>query len=213
MFLKADASSIAVSAVEARADASLVAQLADYPVALIGDVVQRMGMLAAAIRPRTSLPLAGSIYPILCREGDNLAIHRALDEVQAGDVLVINAQGDVNRAVFGGLLGAGCIARGVAGVVIDGAVRDVLEFEELGLPLYSRGVSPAGPYKQGPGSIGESVACGNVVCRAGDAIIGDADGLIVLPRERLSEILPKVVEQAEYEVGLKAGLTDLSPAR
>lgn len=209
MFLKVDASSITVAAFERRADPELVRAMAQHPVAVIGDAVQRMGMLSAAIRPRTTLrPLAGSILPILVREGDNLAIHRALDEARAGDVLVINAQGFADRAVFGGLLGAGCVARGIAGVVIDGAVRDVKEFESLGLPVYSRAVTPAGPFKTGPGSVGVPVACGNVVCNPGDVILGDADGLIALPAGSLAELLPRVQQQAEYEVALKAGLVD-----
>ncbi|MCH1881908.1 RraA family protein [Agrococcus sp. ARC_14] len=209
MFLTVDASSIAVAPFERRADKQIVRALAQHPVALIGDAVQRMGMLSAAIRPRTSLgPIAGSILPILVREGDNLAIHRALDEAQEGDVLVVNAQGYTDRAVFGGLLGAGCVARGIAGVVIDGALRDVEEFEELGLPVYARAVSPAGPYKHGPGSVGMPVACGNVVCNPGDVIVGDADGLIVLPVDAIAELLPRVEQQAAYEIDLKAGLVN-----
>lgn len=207
MFITADASSITVAEFPRRADAALVHAIAQHPVALIGDVVQRMGMMSAAIRPRTSLrPMFGSILPVLVREGDNLAIHRSLDEAREGDVLVVNAQGDVNRAVFGGLLGAGCVARGIAGVVIDGSLRDVEEFDALGLPVYSRGVSPAGPYKHGPGSVGIPVACGNVVCNPGDVIVGDADGLIVLPADAIAELLPRVEQQAAYEVELKAGL-------
>lgn len=208
MFLTVDASSITVAPFERRADAALIRAIAQHPVALIGDVQQRMGMLSAGIRPRTSLPLAGSILPVLVREGDNLAIHRSLDEAQPGDVLVVNGHGDVNRAVFGGLLAAGCLARGIAGVVIDGSLRDVAEFEELGLPVYSRGVSPAGPYKHGPGSVGMPVACGNVVCNPGDVIVGDADGLIALAAAALPELLPRVEAQADYEVTLRAGLVD-----
>ena len=207
MFLKVDASSITVESFERRVDFGALRELSQYPVALIGDVVNRMGMLSGAIRPRTSLgPLAGSILPVMVREGDNLAIHRALDEAREGDVLVVNAYGFADRAVFGGLLGAGCVARGMAGVVIDGALRDAAEFDELGLPVFSRGVSPAGPYKSGPGSVGLPVACGSVVCNPGDAIIGDTDGIIVLPAESIADLIPKVAKQANYEVELKQGL-------
>lgn len=207
MFLNVDASSITVTRWDRSADAALIEQLGRYPVALVGDVMNRMGMMAAALRPRTTIrPLIGTILPVLCREGDNLAIHRSLDEAQPGDVLVVNAQGDVNRAVFGGLLAAGCLARGMTGAVIDGALRDAEEFDGLGFPVYSRGVSPAGPYKHGPGSVGLPVACGNVVCHPGDVILGDGDGLIVVPARQLPEILPRVAAQAEYEVELREGL-------
>lgn len=207
MYLNVDASSIAITQFDRTADLETARRLAQHPVALIGDVVQRMGMMSAAIRPRSAVrPLVGSILPIMVTEGDNLGIHRALDEAQPGDVLVINGQGYADRAVFGGLLAAGCAARGIAGVVIDGALRDVDEFDDLGLAVYSRAVSPAGPYKNGPGTVGAPVACGNVVCNPGDVIIGDSDGLIVLAADAPAELLPKVEQQAAYEIDLKSGL-------
>jgi len=86
-----------------------------------------------------------------------------------GDVLVINANGDTNRACFGGLLGEAGVSRGIAGVVIDGATRDVDELLEMRLPVFATGTSPAGPIKNGPGLVGRAVACGNVACNPGDA--------------------------------------------
>ncbi|MGO1267630.1 MAG: RraA family protein, partial [Microbacterium gubbeenense] len=181
MIIAAAADSIRVTEVTDRADAALVGEVAQSPVALIGDCVQRIGVIHHSIRPMTShAVMAGTVYPILVREGDNLAIHRALDEVRPGDVLVINGFGELNRSVFGGILGEACIALGVRGVVIDGSVRDVEDLDRMGLPVYARGVTPAGPYKNGPGTIGEAVACGGIVCHPGDAIIGDQDGVVVV---------------------------------
>lgn len=205
MFIDADTSKIRVSLLPERPDRTSVERLAQYPVALIGDTQDRVGMLSSELRPRTTHPrLAGSILPVYCREGDNLAVHRALEEIQPGDVLVINAMGDTTRAIIGGLVAEAAALRGAVGIVIDGAVRDVEELEAIGLPVYSRGISPAGPYKFGPGSVGEAVACGHVVCHPGHVIIGDSDGLIVLPPNRIDGIADAVESQEDYEKSLKA---------
>jgi regulator of RNase E activity RraA len=187
-----------------------IQELAQFPVALIGDAQSRMGLMHAAIRPVTpGLRLAGTVLPIQTREGDNLAIHRALDDARPGDVLVINANSDTNRACFGDILGELCIARGIAGVVIDGATRDVAELQAMGLPTFARGISPAGPFKYGPGTIGAPVACGNVVCHPGDAIIGDSDGLVVVPQHLITAALEKTRAQEQTEAGLRAKIPAL----
>lgn len=200
MIITAPSDSIAVESFDRLVDLDAAAQVASYPVALIGDVMQRMGVVHPAIRPLTShTSMWGSVLPVLCREGDNLAIHRALDEVRPGDVLVINALGETTRAVFGGILGEAFVAAGVSGVVIDGSVRDVADLDAMGVSVFARGVTPAGPYKHGPGSVGRAVACGGVVCHPGDLIVGDADGLVVL---RPGDVLlaPRLLEQ---QVGIE----------
>lgn len=209
MFIAADASTIDVSDTWKRLPPEQVQHLADIPVALIGDTRRRLGMMAAALRPVTrQRRILGSILPVLTWEGDNLAIHAALDAAQPGDVLVINANAEINRSVFGDILAEICLHRGVSGVVIDGAVRDVDAIEQLGLPVFARGISPAGPAKHGPGTVGYPVACGNVVCNPGDIIVGDADGVIVLPAESLDTILEAVCGQEKVEDAIRARIRD-----
>lgn len=204
MFINASAENISVSPHWERADLSLIEAISHYPVALIGDTVQRMGMMASTIRHIAGKPsFFGTILPINTREGDNLAIHRALDDAQPGDVLVINGNGEVNRSVFGDLLGEVCQAKKVAGVVIDGSVRDVQELDSMGLPVYARGVNPAGPSKYGPGQVGIPVACGNVVCNPGDAILGDRDGIIVISRQVLPSLAAKLKDQDGIEISFR----------
>ena len=204
MFINVSTDTIQVAARWERASLSEIEAIAQYPVALIGDVQKRMGMMTAAIRPATKhAKFFGTILPILGREGDNLAIHRALDEAQPGDVLVINGNSEVNRAVFGDLLGEICLSRKVSAVVIDGAVRDVEELENMGLPVFARGINPAGPSKTGPGTVGLPVACGNVVCNPGDAIIGDRDGIIVVERKNLRPYLDALATQDNFENQLR----------
>jgi len=205
MYIAVDPSPIRMSDPQGSADLAVVGDLARYPVALIGDVTGRIGMMTSVIRPQNNLPaIAGTVLPILTRDGDNLAIHRALDDARPGDVLVIDAHAETNRAVFGDILGEICLARGVTGVIIDGATRDVAELEKLGLPVYARAVNPAGPTKAGPGSVGRPVAVGNVVCNAGDAVIADADGVIVIPQAEVYDVLDRVKRQDEFEVELRA---------
>ena len=204
MFIKASTESITVTQPWERCDAELVAKIAAYPVANIGDALGRTGLMCSAIHGVwAGAACHGSILPINTREGDNLAIHRALDEAQPGDVLVVNGFSDINRAVFGDLLAEICLARGVAGVIIDGAVRDAEAIGAIGLAAFARATTPAGPSKMGPGTVGEPVACGNLVCNPGDAIVADSDGIAVIPRARLAEVLAKLGEIDAMETALR----------
>lgn len=200
MFINVSDENIAVNSSWERAELEKIENISKYPVALIGDVVQRLGMMASVIRHVAGKPsFFGTVLPILTWEGDNLAIHRALDDAKPGDVLVINANGECNRAVFGDLLGEVCLARKVSAVIIDGAVRDIQELDAMGLPTYARAVNPAGPSKYGPGQVGQPVACGHVVCNPGDAIFGDRDGIIVIDRRLVDSLADKLKQQDAVE--------------
>jgi RraA family protein len=204
MFINTPTDNIKVLDPWERADLAALDAIAPYPVALIGDVQQRVGMMCAALRPATkNARFAGTILPVMTREGDNLAIHRAIDEARPGDVLVINGNSEVNRSVFGDILGEICLAAGIVGVVIDGSVRDVEELEKLGLPVFARGICPAGPTKTGPGTVGLPVACGNIVCYPGDAIFADPDGIIVVSKQDLPACAKKVPDQDAFENALR----------
>ena len=175
----------------------ICAEVDRYPAANVGDAMERFGLMNSVIAARTDRAhVTGTALTILTREGDNLAIHRALDDAQRGDVLVINGGGDTGRAVFGDLLAEICLARGIAGVVIDGAVRDVAAISALGLPVWARAVTPAGPTKTGPGRIGLPIACGGIVVESGDLIVGDTDGVAVVPASQVLDVLSRL-EQIE----------------
>jgi regulator of RNase E activity RraA len=211
MIITAAADSITVRDVAARADTQLIEAVSTFPVALLGDCMGRLGMMHHSIRPLTShTVMAGTVYPVLCREGDNLAIHRALDEVRPGDVLVVNAFGELNRSVFGGILGEACIFLGVKGVVIDGSVRDVEDLDRMGLPVYARGVTPAGPYKNGPGAVGDAVACGGIVAYPGDAIVGDRDGVAVIRPDVVRGLPALLSAQEQIEQRMRSRIPSLS---
>lgn len=160
----------------------LIADCAGLAVANIGDARDRMGMLDGGIHSLwKGARLAGRARTVEVRSGDNQAVHRAVAAARPGDVLVINGQGDTTRALIGELIAERAKARGVVGMVIDGAARDVVELERIGFGVWARGLSPAGPYKHGPGRTDVPVAVGGVVACPGDLVVADDDGVIIVP--------------------------------
>ncbi|GGI02479.1 RraA family protein [Arthrobacter liuii] len=165
-------------------------RLGALPTPNIGDAMERLGVLDASIKPVwPGARLAGPAFTVWTRAGDNAYLHRALAEATPGDVIVVNGQGDESRALMGDLIGARARNAGIAGFVIDGAVRDAAGLERLGMPVFARSISPAGPYKNGPGSLAGPVAVGGVAVLPGDIMIGDEDGTVVVPRARAEEVL------------------------
>lgn len=204
MFIEAVTDSCRIASRWPRPDAETVAALGRFPAANIGDAQDRLGLVHSGIAARwPGARCAGPALPVLTREGDNLAIHRALDEAEPGDVLVVNGFGETSRAVFGDLLAEICLARGIAGVVLDAASRDVGAIAELGLPLWARANSPAGPTKTGPGTIGYPVAIGGVVVHPGDVLIADDDGVAVVEQSRTEAVLQRLEGIERFEAGLR----------
>lgn len=169
------------------------------PVAAVGDALGRLGAMDAGIRRLAGTRLAGFARPVRTAAGDNSTIHAALEGAVAGEVVVIDAEGHLGRAVWGGVLTAAARRAGIAGAVIDGAIRDIDDIAESGFPLYARGICPAGPHKGFDGVVGVSVQCGGVVVHEGDLVVGDADGVVVVPRSDLDEVLARAWETVERE--------------
>jgi RraA family protein len=186
--------------------------LGEVPAANVGDALQRMTVMDGGIRLCTErTALLGNALTVDVRSGDNLAIHRALDEARPGDVLVVNGHGDMTRALIGDLIGEIMVNAGVTGAVVDGAVRDVQALSEMGLAVYARAITPAGPFKNGPGAIGAPVAVGGVVVAAGDVLVGDADGVVVVPRSRVREVVDAVGGICEKEAELRQRILAARP--
>lgn len=193
MFIVAATDSVFIAPSWDRVAAAETRRLGEVPAANVGDALQRMTVMDGGIRLLTErAALLGNALTVDVRSGDNLAIHRALDEARPGDVLAVNGHGDMTRALVGDLIGEIMVNAGVVGAVIDGAVRDVRAMSEMGLAVYARAVTPAGPFKDGPGAIGAPVAVGGVVVAAGDVLVGDADGVVVVPRRRVTEVVDAV---------------------
>lgn len=177
---------------------TLLEKYAGVPTAAIGDARDRLGILDPRIH--TLCPdahLVGRAFPVTCRPGDNKGIHEALRIARPGDVLVVNGGGDASRALMGELIAHRAINRGVRGMIVDGAVRDVEALQEAGFPVWAVGRSPAGPYKSGPFRLGEDAAVGGVVVHRGDVVVADNDGVIVVPvteAERVSAAARAVLD-------------------
>lgn len=180
-------------------DAGIIAQLRDIAVALISDNMHR-NCGSIGLRPyHKPAPLAGTAVTVRTRGGDNLAVLRAYDFCRPGDVMVIDAGGDLSNAVFGGIMSLGAEKLGLAGLVVDGAIRDIAEIGERSFPVFARGVSHRGPYKDGPGAINVEVTVGGMVVRPGDIIVGDQDGLCAFPPALAEEVIAKALKQRAAE--------------
>ncbi|MFJ4029540.1 RraA family protein [Paenarthrobacter sp. NPDC089989] len=171
--------------------AELVERFRNIPAANVGDAMDRLGALAHIGPVWAGARVIGTAYTVWTRAGDNIAIHDAIAAAAEGDVIVINGEGDTTRALLGEMMGNKAQKRGIRGFVVDGMVRDAEGLKDLGFPVFARGVTPAGPYKSGPGRLNEPIACGNVAVSPGDIILGDDDGVVVIPLARAEEILEK----------------------
>jgi 4-hydroxy-4-methyl-2-oxoglutarate aldolase len=198
-----------------RVSAGVVRQAAQYQPAILADVAGRRGALhgrIAALRPR--MKLAGPAFTVDVRPGDNLMIHAAMALAKPGDVLVIDGKGDRTAALMGTIMMTACRQLGLAGVVIDGAVRDSLEIDEMDFPVFSVGTNPNGPTKQVSGRIGHPVTVGGVTVHPGDFVIGDADGVVVVERDKIESLLPlaarKVADESARIAQIKQGKTSAS---
>ena len=183
-----------------RVSAGLVEQASQYQAAILADVNGRRGAMHGriqALRPR--MKLAGPALTIDVRPGDNLMIHAAMALAKPGDILVIDGKADQTAALMGTIMMTACRKLGIAGVVIDGAVRDSLELDEMDFPVFSVGTNPNGPTKQVAGRIGHPVTVGGVVVHPGDLIVADADGVMVVERERIEALLPLAAKKVADE--------------
>lgn len=184
-----------------QADPRQLEQLRQLAVALVSDNMHR-GTGSMGVQPYHKpgpLTMAGTAVTVRCRGGDNLLPLRAFDYCRPGDVLVIDAGGDLSNAVVGGIITAGAAMLGLAGMVIDGAIRDVAEIREREFPVYARGVNHRGPYKNGPGEINVPVCIGGMVVQPGDIVIGDQDGLLAFPAAEAARLIDKARQQHEKE--------------
>ncbi|SRR5690554_5653988 len=170
------------------------------PVANVSDCMSRMTAGGASLRPmHAGGVLAGAALTVKTRPGDNLMVHKALAMAQPGDVIVVDAGGDLTNAIIGGLMAATAQRKGVAGIIIHGAIRDSGEIAESNFPVYAAGVTHRGPYKDGPGEINVPVSFGGMVIQPGDLILADEDGCLSIPKEDVEQIYEAAVAKNQAE--------------
>jgi len=171
------------------------------PSSNIGDMMNRL-YCTKGLYPVGRTVMAGSAFTVKAPDGDNAFLHRALDLAKAGDVLVIDGGACVTRSLCGEIMFTYAQERGIEGFVVDGAIRDSDSPKKLDFAVYTRGVTPQGPYKNGPGEINVPVCCGGQVVFPGDVVVGDADGVCIVRRENAEEILGQVKMKFAYETKL-----------
>jgi regulator of RNase E activity RraA len=165
-----------------KVSADIVKKFHGLPVANVSDSMSRMAASGPRLRPmHRSGALAGPALTVRSRPGDNLMLHKAIDMADPGDVIVVDAGGDLTNSLFGELMLSHAIKRGVAGLVINGAVRDAEALYERNHPVFAAGVTHRGPYKDGPGEIGFPISLHGMLIEPGDLILGDWDGLVAVP--------------------------------
>lgn len=186
---------------------AVVARLGALPAANIGDAMDRLGVVGAGIGPVwKGARVVGVAFTVEVAGGDNAGIHAALPQLAAGQVLVVNGHGVHDRALIGELIAERLRSRDVAGIVIDGAVRDVDDLAEMRFPTFAAAASPAGPYKNGPFRIGVPVAIGGVVVAPGDVVVGDGDGLVVVPAADAARVLERAEAKHADETRIREGI-------
>lgn len=193
-------------------DTAIVASFRDTPVAVVSDNFNRLHG-TRALRPYHSRGrLVGTAVTVKTRPGDNMALHRAYEILRPGDVLVVDGGGDLGQALVGEIMMTRARAMGMAGFVIDGAIRDVAAFVAADFPCFARGVTHRGPYKSGPGEINVPVAIDGMVVMPGDLVIGDDDGVVAFDPAIADELIDLVRHQEKREAGaleaIRAGRLD-----
>jgi regulator of RNase E activity RraA len=192
-----------------------VTRFRDLPVANVSDVMSRMTAAGARLRPmHAGGVLAGPAFTVKTRPGDNLMIHKALAIAAPGDVIVVDAGGDLTNALIGELMLAQMVGRGLGGIVINGAIRDSAAIRAQPFPVFAAGVSHRGPYKDGPGEINVPVAIDGMVIEPGDLMLGDEDGLLCVPFAEVDAVHEAAVRKAAAEArqmsNIEAGTHDAS---
>ena len=184
-----------------QADSKVLAALREIPLSALSDNMHRnIGTVGLHPYHRpVKQTMAGTAVTARSRGGDNLTYLRALEFCRPGDVLVIDGGGDLRNAAVGGILSFYAAHIGVVGVVVDGAIRDVAEIRERDFPVYARGVTHRGPYKDGPGEINVPISVGGMVVNPGDIVVGDQDGLLAIPQPGIEALIDKARAHLETE--------------
>jgi regulator of RNase E activity RraA len=190
-----------------RVDAATISKFRALPVATISDAMSRMFAAGSRLRPmHAGGPLAGAALTVRVRPGDNLMVHKALMLAERGDVIIVDGGGDLTNALIGELMISYARIVGVAGIVIDGAIRDSGWIRKNAFPVFGAGVTHSGPYKDGPGEINVPVAIDGMVINPGDLIVGDDDGLLCIPYDETEKVYAGAAKKADEEAKTLADL-------
>ncbi|MFD1538296.1 4-carboxy-4-hydroxy-2-oxoadipate aldolase/oxaloacetate decarboxylase [Nonomuraea guangzhouensis] len=185
-----------------RPDPALVERLSAYSSATIHEAQGRLGALSSTIKPvDDAMSLCGPAFTVRCAPRDNIMLQAAIAHAQPGDVVVVSAGEYAEAGSFGDVLANACVAKGLGGLITDTGVRDTRELRELGFPVFSFSVSIKGTVKETVGPMAEPVLIGGEIVRPGDVVRGDADGVVVVRREDVDDVVRKSQERVDAEAG------------
>ena len=184
-----------------------ITELSKFSTATLHEALGQIGNLPYQIKPLyKKMKVCGPAYTLKAKANMNINFHRAYAYAKAGDVIVADCSGGYEAGYWGDLLTTGAMKKGIAGLVIDGCVRDADEIEALGFPVFCRGLCIKGTGKDPEGSLNEPITIGNVTIYAGDIIVGDRDGVVVIPKARIKEAIEKATAREEKEARTRAAL-------
>ncbi len=186
-----------------RPSVALLDRFSEQQPAILHEVMGKRGALSNEIRPAWfGTRVCGSALTVQARPGDNLMLHKAVSLAQPGDVLVVTVDGFTEAGIWGEIITVAAMEKGVRGIVTDGAVRDTMPIFQLGFPMYSRGVSMKGTTKATGGTINQPVVLGGVRVCAGDIVVGDQDGVVVVPLAQAEAVLAMAIAREQSEAGV-----------
>lgn len=184
-----------------RVSPDIVAKFREIPTAVISDCMSRLSAGGPRIRPMHAGDsiMAGTAYTVKTRPGDNLFVHKAIDTALPGDIVVVDAGGDLTNALMGEMMLTHSETRGLGGVVLDAAIRDSGHVQAHDFPVFAAGITHRGPYQTGPGELNVTVAVGGMVVAPGDLIVGDRDGVICVPFEMTQVVYEEAAKRLAGE--------------
>ncbi|HLS22612.1 MAG TPA: RraA family protein [Pseudogracilibacillus sp.] len=175
---------------------AVIEQFREIPTTAISDVLKGMNNINPRVKPlKDEYRIAGRAFTVKTAVGDNLAVLRAIKEAKEGDVIVVDAKGDTYRAIAGDFVVGMMQTMGFEGLVVDGVIRDIVDIKKLNFPVFSKGTTVSSGGKNGPGETNVSISCGGAPVNPGDIIVGDVDGVVVVPQDCAEEVLEKAKEK------------------
>ena len=192
----------------------MIANFKKLPTGNVGDANDKKGIMYHNIKPiDPACHLVGLAVTVKCCPGDNLALHQGIYAAKAGDVLVFDIGGYSEAGHFGDIMATACMVRGIAGVVMDGSCRDSLDMKSMGFPFFCTGFNPTGTIKNALAEINVPISCGGVIVNSGDLIVGDCDGVVVVPKDSIASVYEKAMKifnkEIEVRKQLEAGMTTI----
>lgn len=189
------------------ADRALIIKLGTFATATIHEAAGQIGALPGYLKPISAdMKLCGTVFPLHCLGGSNINLHEAIYKASPGDVLVSSVESMPDAGYWGDILSCAAQEREISGLVIDGCVRDADDIEKLGFSVFARGLNILATVKKRGGSIGHQISIGNIEINHGDVIVGDRDGLVVIPYNRIEDVIAASIEREEKEADVRRRL-------